>query len=128
MGLEMSRRTTRTDSHLRELAALAAVLGAVLISAAPVRADHRDVHVGFFFGLPFPPIPVPVSVYEPPRYYEPEVVYEEPPVYDGPRAYYDDRPAYWHRHWRDHDYWRGHEGRWHDRGWHRGHDRDDDDD
>src|SRR5258706_16472460 len=90
------------------------------ISAAPARADHDGPDVGFhfFFGLPFPPIPVfPVPVYEPPRYYEPRVVYEDPPVYYAPRAYYDERPhGYWRgddRHWRGEDrHWRGDDRHW----------------
>ena len=113
-----SRRRTLT----RALAALAVVLGAGLISATPARADHGpDVGFRFFFGLPFPPFPVPVPVYEPPRYYEPRVYYyEEPPVYYAPPVYYEQR----HYRNRGHDrHWRGdrHDGR---RG--RGHYRYDD--
>jgi hypothetical protein len=116
----MTRKTTthrKPRTFMRALAALAVVLGAGLVSAAPARADHDGPDVGFhfFFGLPFPPIPVfPVPVYEPPRYYEPRVVYEERPVYYAPRAYYRGRP---------HGYWRGddrhgrgaRDGGWHDR-------------
>jgi hypothetical protein len=123
----MTRKTTTHSKPrmlARALAALAMVVGAGLISAAPARADHGpDVGFGFFFGLPFPPIPIPVPVYEPPRYYEPRVYYDEPRVYYGrPRAYYE-RPRYYrHREWRDHDRWRGH-GR---DGWQRRHHRHDD--
>jgi len=120
----MTRKTTthrKLRTLVRALAALAVVLGAGLISAAPARADHRGPDVGFhfFFGLPFPPIPVPV--YEPPRYYEPPVYYEEPLVYYAPPVYYEDRP-YW-----DHDQWRGYDGRGGSHG-RRHHHRDDDDD
>jgi len=124
---EMSSKTKtyrKSRKYAHVLAAVAVVLGAGLIAAAPARADHRGPDVGFhfFFGLPFPPIPVPVPVYEPPVYYEdPPVYYEEPPVYYGPRAYYEDRP-YW-----DHDQWRGNDGRggWHGRRHHHRHDDDD---
>jgi len=133
----MTRKNTthrKSRTLTRALAALAVVLGAGLVSAAPARADHDGPDVGFhfFFGLPFPPIPVfPVPVYEPPRYYEPRVVYEEAPVYYAPRVYYNERPhSYWRdngRHWRGD--WRGDDrhgrgGR--DGGWHdgRGHDWD----
>jgi hypothetical protein len=127
----MTRKTTtqrKSRTLTRALAALAVVLGAGLISAAPARADHGpDVGFHFFFGLPFPPVPVfPVPVYEPPRYYQPRVVYEEPPVYYAPRAYYNERPhGYWRgddRHWRGDDrHWRGgRDANWNDG---RGHDR-----
>ena len=112
----MTRQTTtqrKSRTLKRALAALAVVLGAGLVSAAPARADHDGPDVGFhfFFGLPFPPVPMfPVPVYEPPRYYEPRVYYEEPPVYYAPRVYYEQRH---YRHdrgrWRDHD----RRGDWH---------------
>ena len=111
----MTRKTTtrsRRRTLTRALAALAVVLGAGLIPAAPARADHGP-EFGFFFGLPFPPFPVPVPVYEERRYYEPRVYYEEPPVYYAPRVYYE-RPHYRHyRHYRDHDrgHWRDHDRR-----------------
>jgi hypothetical protein len=110
--MDMNRKTTTPKKwHLRALAVLAAVLGAGLISVAPARADHRGPDVGFhfFFGLPFPPFPVPV--YEPPVYYE-------PPAYDEPPVYYE-RPHY-ERHWR---------GDWdRDRGYRRDWDDEEDDD
>jgi hypothetical protein len=117
----MDRKTTTYKKrHLtRALAALAVVVGAGMISAAPAKADHwGGPHVSFSFGLPFPPFPVPVPVYEPPGYYRPAPVYVERPVYYG-------RP-YYRNHWRDHDRWDRRGGDWDRRGgdWDRGHDRD----
>jgi hypothetical protein len=129
----MSRHTLHTNSrmHRRALAALVVVLGAVL--AAPARADHGGFRGGvhFFFGLPLPPIPVPV--FAPPVYYAPRVYYPPPPpgyytpppvVYYGPPVYA--RPAYYYygrahyyggpdRHWRHHRHRRHRHAR--DGGW-----------
>src|SRR6185295_554114 len=62
-GSNMTRQTTtqrKSRTLTRALAALAVVLGAGLVSAAPARADHDGPDVGFhfFFGLPFPPVPM----------------------------------------------------------------------
>jgi hypothetical protein len=92
-------------SNLRTLAALAVLLGAGLIAAAPAHADHDrgpDVGFHFFFGFP-PPPPPPVVVYGPPPVY-----YYDP----APRIVIQDRPYYrdWNyreRHYRA-DNWRGH--------------------
>ena len=113
------KNTTRPKSRTlsRALAALAVVIGAGLIGAAPARADGP--HFNFSFGIPFPPFPVPVPVYEPPRYYEPapEVYYEpaprvyyEPPVVYAPAPVYVERPVYYGRPYygrpcRHHDDW-----------------------
>jgi hypothetical protein len=113
------KNTTQRNSRplVRGLAALAVVLGAGLITAAPARAHHdSDGGFSFSFGFPAPFVPVPVPVYEP-RYYGPRVVYEAPPVYYAPRVYYNERSyGYWRndaRHWRD-DGRRGRDGDWHD--------------
>jgi len=102
-----THRKSRTLS--RALAALAVVLGAGLMTAAPARADGP--HFSFSFGIPFPLFPVPVPVYEPPRYYEPAPeVYYAPPVVYAPAPVYVERPVYY-----GHPYY----GR-HDNGRHRG--------
>lgn len=88
----MARKTTHKQFHLSALAAVAVVLGASFIAAAPARADRDDgpdVGFHFFFGLPFPPPPPPVVVYGPPPVY-----YYEP----APRIVIQDRPYY--RDWR----------------------------
>jgi len=74
-------------SHLRAVAAVAVVLGAGLIAAAPARADHDggpDIGFHFFFGFPVPffvppPPPPPPAVY----YYQPppQIVYRDRPYY-----------------------------------------------
>jgi len=121
--LAMNRKNTRAKC----LAAMAAVLSAFLISAAPAKADHHDG--GFFFGFPFPPfpVPVPVPVYAPPppRYYPRPVVYVAPhpayyhpvyygpyyaPVYVGPGYYYA-RPYYYGHYGRPYRYPRHHHHR-----------------
>lgn len=100
----MSRRTTYTNPRMRlpALAALAVAIGAVLISAAPARADHDGFRAGvhFFFSLPLPPIPVAVYA-PPPVYYAPA-----PPVYYAPPVYSYDKPCR-HGHRRHHHHWRG---------------------
>jgi hypothetical protein len=83
--MNTTHRKSRTLT--RAMAALAVVLGAGIVSAAPPRANHDGPGVGFhfFLGLPFPPVPVPA--YEPPRYYQPRVVYEDRPVHYAPRGF-----------------------------------------
>jgi hypothetical protein len=121
----MDRKTTTYKKrHLtRALAALAVVVGAGMISAAPAKADHGGgPHVSFSFGVPFPPFPFfPVPVYSAPvhverPYYRPAPVYVERPVYGRP----------YYRHYRGHDGWDRRGGDWDRRGgnWDRGHDRD----
>ena len=102
----MSLKLTSQRFHSCALAALAVVLGASFIAAAPARADHDDgpdVGFHFFFGLPFPPPPPPVVVYGPPPvyYYEPapRVVIRERPYY---RDWYYRERAYPSYEWRHH--------------------------
>ena len=99
----MSRKTTthKKPRTVQALAALAVVLGASLIGAAPARADHGpDVGFSFSFGFPAPFVPVPVYREPVVVYREPVVVYREPVYYPAPRVYYQ-QPS--HRHWRKHD-------------------------
>jgi hypothetical protein len=84
-------------------------IGAVLISAAPARADHHHYghhhhhgsDFGFFFGLP---VPIPV-VYEPRAYSAP------PPASYDPAP---QRPYFDEGHWRHEDGWdrRDEHGEW----------------
>ena len=110
----MNQKPTQGSSraHLGRLtAAFATSVGGVLISVAPVRADHHhyghDHHghgsdFGFFFGLP---VPIPVVVYEPRVYSAPTPAYHHP----APR-----RPYYDEGHWRHQDGWdrRDERGEW----------------
>src|SRR5215831_16475532 len=113
----MTRKITNPKFHLRALAALAVVLGAGLIAAAPARAhddDGPNVGFHFFFGFP-PPPPPPVVHYGPPPVY-----YYDP----GPRVVIQNRPYYrdWRYHERAPEYeWRHH----HHYGRPHGHDDDD---
>jgi len=100
----MAHNTTHRQFHRSALAALAVVLAASFMAAAPARADHDGVGFHFFFGLPFPPPPPPpVVVYGPPPvyYYEPapRVVIQERPYYRDWR-YRERRYPDWE--WRDH--------------------------
>jgi len=119
--MDMTGGISFKKSHLRAVAAVAVVLGAGLIAAAPARADHDggpDIGFHFFFGFPVPffvppPPPPPPAVY-----------YYQPP----PQIVYRDRPYYREYQYRDH-YWRqrGHDQRGHDNGrWHDGRGYDDD--
>ena len=67
------------------LSALAVAIGAILLTAAPAKADHFEF--GFFFAPPVPiPIPLPVFVQHEVVYEQPRVVYERPyyqPSYYG---------------------------------------------
>ena len=115
----MDRKTTTYKKrHLsRALAALAVVVGAGMISAAPARADHGpDVGFSFSFGFPAPFVPVPVPVVEQRVYYGPPVFYGPPPVYyrEAP-VYYPARP---HKHWR-HDRRHDRHDRWERNRWER---------
>src|SRR5262245_2234631 len=108
-------------SNLPALVAVALVLGAGLIPAAPARADHGDdgpsVGFHFFFDFPSPPFIVLPPPPPPPRAY-----YYQP----APRAVYMHRPYY--RAWKYRE--RYHQDRDDDRHERRGHrhhgDRDDD--
>ena len=118
----MDRKTTTSNKrHLtRALAALAVVVGAGLLTAAPAAADHGpNVSFGFSFGAPFP-FPIPVPVYAAPVYVE-RPVYRRAPVIVERRVY--GRP-YYRDDWRDHDRWDRRGGDWdrgHDRDWDRRH-------
>jgi hypothetical protein len=117
-GQEDAEMSLKTRWHLPAVAVLATV--ALLIAPEPARADHH-VGFGFYFGLPFPPVPVPFVA--PPVYYPRPVYHAPPPVYYGrpavyfapPPVYYRPpvyvRPAYYgppYRHWhpRRHRYYR----------------------
>jgi hypothetical protein len=113
--------------------AISAAVALGLASAAPAWADgHRD-HDGFgpvaalaglaaaviaapyVFGAPRVVVPAPVYA-PPPVAYAPAPVYVQPPVYAYAPPVYRYVPAPRYRGDRD----------WHDRGWHRGWQRDDD--
>src|SRR5262245_42031622 len=114
------RPTHIAKSSLPALVAVALVLGAGMIPAAPALADHDDgpsVGFHFFFDLPAPPFIVLPPPPPPPRAY-----YYQP----APRAVYMHRPYY--RAWQYRErYHRDRDDDRHERRGHRHHgDRDDD--